>query len=42
MWTVIIVGAGGALVDPPERAGHGGRGRSCEFFGVAEEEELYV
>lgn len=28
---MIIVGAGGELVYPEERAGHGGSGRSCDL-----------
>ena len=35
---IVIVGTGGALVDP-EWAGHGGSGRSCDL--VVAVEELY-
>lgn len=32
-----MVIVGGALVDPLERAGHGGSGRSCDLVVVEEE-----
>ena len=31
---MIIVGTGGELVYPEERAGHGGSGRSCDLVVV--------